>query len=168
MCSDEQSEPLPRPGVSVEDYSRNGPRVTRRRPQDRARKANEREWVRTYYPTGGIEPPLPNDPFERWLCEVEDACFQAGRYWERQERINGRPWWRFWDYAQRMSLRHAPNSRLRILLEPEAGPPEYEEVGYREQWQIRYPDQSGWDFLLRFLWLFARDSRLRRLIAPDK
>jgi hypothetical protein len=126
-----------------------------------------REWDRTPggLTNGGIELKLPDDPFERWLCEVEDACFQAGRTWEHGHRIGRRPWWRFWDYTQRMAWRHAPYSRLRYLLEPQD---EDEEVGYREQWRSRYPDQPQWDFVLRFLWLFARDSRLRRMIAPDK
>jgi len=112
-----------------------------------------------------FEPKLPEDPFERWLREVQDACFQAGREWEHQEHVSRRPWWRLWDYAQRMTLRHAPDSRLRYLLEPEGRDGE---VGYRGRWTNRYPDQPKWDFLLRFLWLFARNTRLRLLIAPDK
>lgn len=88
-----------------------------------------------------FSPTPPDDPFERWLSEVEDACFQAGRKWERQERIINRPWWRLWDYAQRMALRFTPDSRLRCLLEPENAP---QEVGYREQWKNRYPDQPQW------------------------
>jgi hypothetical protein len=135
-------------------------------PGDEVSLTEEREANRTAWHSS-FEPKLPDDPLRRWLYEVEDACFQAGRRWERQERVYRRPWWRFWDYAQRMSIRHGPYSRVRVLLEPEAGAGA-EEVGYREQWRIRYPCQPQWDFLLRFLWLFARDSRLRCLIAPDK
>jgi len=133
-------------------------------PSDRVRLAEAREDNRTAR-WFAFDPKQPDDPFERWLSEVEDACFQAGRQWERQEHTLARPWWRLWDYAQRLSIRCVPNSRLRYLLEPED---EDEEVGYREKWTDRHPDLPQWDFLLRFVWLFARDSRLRRLIAPDK
>jgi hypothetical protein len=134
-------------------------------PADEVSIIEAREANRTAWGHSAFEPKLPDDPFRRWLYEVEDACFQAGRRWERQERIYRRPWWRFWDYAQRMSIRHGPYSRLRFLMEPEG---QKEEIGYREKWKNRYPDQPQWDFLLRFLWLFAKESRLRRVIAPDK
>ena len=106
----------------------------------------------------------PRTEMDRWLREVEDACFAAGRDHQRRLMIARRPHWRLWELLQRIAWRLGPYSRIRFLLEPD----EDEHVAYREKWRNRFPDQPVWDFFLRFLWLYAPQTRLRRLIAPDR
>lgn len=139
----------------------------RHSPKQRA-SATERRYERRTDPVSPRDSVLllsaEHAPIERWLWEVEDACFKTGREFESRRRKYRRIHWRVWDLAQRMAWRYAPDSRVRYLLEPEE---EENEIGYRGKWKNRYPERYSWDFFLRFLWLFARDSRLRRLIAPD-
>jgi hypothetical protein len=133
--------------------------------EGRARWASRREGLRTSWVSPSRLPP-PSDPFEQWLWAVEDACFAAGREWEGMVRVQRRPHWRLWDFAQLMALRYARDSRLRQLLEPDDA--EDEETGYRTLWINRWPRWPQWDFALRLLWFYARDSRLRHWLAPDK
>jgi hypothetical protein len=79
------------PGFTAAEYLRQGRKLTARTPHRRAREASQRQWTRTYYPGGGIEPELPDDPFKRWLQETEDACLQVGREWERLYRAERWP-----------------------------------------------------------------------------
>jgi hypothetical protein len=117
-------------------------------------------WVAPYEPTP------PDDPFENWLWAVEDACVAVGREYEGMVRMQRRPHWRLWDFAQLMALQFVPHSRLRQILEPDSM--DDDETGYRKEWTYRFPRWPQWDFALRLLWFYARDSRLRHLLAPDK
>jgi hypothetical protein len=45
------------------------------------------------------------DPLERKVEQVEDACFKAGREFERLKLKYNRPHWRIWFYVEGLGLR---------------------------------------------------------------
>jgi len=85
--SSDSSHPL---GAEAASYPREVRSLTSWPPEARARSAFMRHEYRTAW-FGASEPAPPKGPFDRWLQEVEDRCFHAGREQERIERAGRRP-----------------------------------------------------------------------------
>jgi hypothetical protein len=77
-------------GAEPASYPREVRSLTSWPPEARARSASMRHAFRTAW-FAPSEPDPPEGPFDWWLQEVEDKCFQAGREEERRERAARRP-----------------------------------------------------------------------------